>query len=52
LRQLKALAEEQGLSSPLALLLCPSVFAKAVRGRSGELGKRIVAQVARKLTQG
>jgi len=49
-RQLKVLAEEQQVSSPLTLLLCPSVLAKAVKHQSGKVDTRVIAQVARKMT--
>ena len=49
-RQLKLLAEEQQVSSPLTLLLCPSVLAKAVKHQSGKVDTRVIAQVARKMT--
>ncbi len=49
-RQLKTLAEEQSVSSPLTLLLCPSVLAKAVKHQSGKVDARVIAQVARKMT--
>jgi hypothetical protein len=49
IRQLKALAEEQNLSSPLTLLLCPSILAKAVKERSGKVDKRAILSVAKKL---
>lgn len=50
-RQLKVLAEGQPVSSPLTLLLCPSVFAKAVRAKTNKVDRRVVAQLAKKLVQ-
>jgi hypothetical protein len=49
-RQLKVLAEEQQVSSPLTLLLCPSVLAKAVKHQNSKVDTRVIAQVARKMT--
>ena len=54
-KQLKILAEEtrvaegEALQSPLTLLLCPSVLAKAVHARPAKIDRRVVAQVLRKL---
>ena len=50
-KQLKLLAEGQGVSSPLTLLLCPSVFAKAVRAKTSKVDRRVLAQLAKKLVQ-
>ena len=49
IRQLKLLAEEQNLSSPLTLLLCPSILAKAVKERSGKVDRKAILSVAKKL---
>jgi hypothetical protein len=49
IRQLKVLAEEQNLSSPLTLLLCPSMLAKSVKERSGKVDRRAILSVAKKL---
>src|SRR5438067_5979500 len=49
IRQLKQLAEEQNLSSPLTLLLCPSILAKAVKERSGKVDRKAILSVAKKL---
>ena len=46
---LKLLAEEQNLSSPLTLLLCPSILAKAVKERSGKVDRKAILSVAKKL---
>jgi hypothetical protein len=51
LKQLKLLAEGQNVSSPLTLLLCPSVFAKAVRAKTSKVDRRVLAQLAKKLVQ-
>ncbi len=47
LKQLKLLAEIQGVKSPLTLLLCPTVLAKAMR----EAGSRVDRQVLQGLLQ-
>ena len=49
IRQLKMLADSQGLASPLTLLLCPSVLAKAVKERTGKVDRQVILSVARKL---
>lgn len=51
LKQLKLLSEGQNVSSPLTLLLCPSVFAKAVRAKTSKVDRRVLAQLAKKLVQ-
>lgn len=49
MRQLKALADEQSVSSPLTLLLCPSILSKALKHQSGKVDPRVIAQVSRKM---
>jgi hypothetical protein len=49
IRQLKALAEAQGVSSPLTLLLCPSILTKAVKERSVKVDRKVILGVAKKL---
>ncbi len=56
LKQLKMLAEESArrdgvepLQSPLTLLLCPSVLAKALRSRPAKLDRKVLAGIVRKL---
>lgn len=51
MRQLKELADEQSCSSPLVLLLCPSLMAKALANKSAEQ-KKAIAPMIRKLTSG
>lgn len=48
-RQLKILAEAQNVSSPITLLLCPSVLAKAVKECSGKVDRKVMMSVAKKL---
>ncbi len=48
-KQLKMLADDQNVSSPLTLLLCPSVLAKAVKAKPGKVDRKIMIAVARKL---
>src|SRR5687768_7170852 len=50
-RQLKLLAEHQDLSSPLTLLLCPSLLARAAQQHPGRVDHAAVAAIARKLEQ-
>jgi hypothetical protein len=49
-RQLKMLAEAQEVESPLTLLMCPSVLAKAVKERSGKVDRKVMMSVAKKLS--
>jgi hypothetical protein len=49
LRQLRSLAEDQQVSSPITLMLCPSVLARAVRQRPQKVDARLVSSVMRKL---
>jgi len=52
LKQLKLLAEEQELSNPLTLLLCPSVLAKALRSGNPKIDRQVVQQVVQRLRDG
>jgi hypothetical protein len=51
LKQLKILAEDGGepVQSPLTLLLCPSVLARAVKNRPRNLDRAVLAQIVRKM---
>jgi len=51
MRQLKELADEQSCSSPLVLLMCPSLMAKALANKSADQ-KKAIAPMIRKLTAG
>jgi hypothetical protein len=51
MRQLQQLADEQSCSSPLVLLMCPSLMAKALANKSAEQ-KKAIAPMIRKLTAG
>ena len=51
MRQLQDLADEQSCSSPLVLLMCPSLMAKALAGKSADQKKQI-APMIKKLTSG
>lgn len=51
MKQLKLLSEGQNVSSPITLLLCPSVFAKAVRAKTNKVDRKVLAQIAKKLVQ-
>jgi hypothetical protein len=48
-RQLKVLAEGQDVSSPLVLLLCPSLLSKAVKEQGGKGDRRALVGVAKKV---
>jgi hypothetical protein len=51
MRQLKQLADEQNCSSPLVLLMCPSLMAKALASKSAE-ERKAIAPMIKKLTAG
>jgi hypothetical protein len=51
MRQLKQLADEQSCSSPLVLLMCPSLLAKALANKSADQ-KKAIAPMIKKLTAG
>ena len=51
IRQLKQLADEQHCSSPLVLLLCPSLLGKAAASKPPEQRKQAAA-IIRKLSSG
>ncbi len=48
-KYLKTLAERESISSPLTLLLCPSVLLRAARTSNSKAEKRLLLQVTRKL---
>lgn len=50
MRQLKMLSQEQGIQSPLVLLLCPSALAKAAR-EARRADRSILSVLARKLAK-
>jgi hypothetical protein len=50
-KQLKMLADEKELSSPLTLLICPSVLVKAMRSRNPRLDRRVLAQLAQRMAR-
>lgn len=49
-KQLKVLSEDQDLTSPLVLLLCPSVLGKAIKLKGDKIDKRVVAAMVKRLT--
>jgi len=49
IKQLKALADEQKVLSPMTLVICPSLLAKAVKESGSNIDRRIVLQIARKM---
>lgn len=49
LKQLKVLADQQGLDSPLTLLLCPSLLAKALREREGKVDRDTLSAMVKRL---
>jgi hypothetical protein len=53
-KQLKILAEDEQVSSPLTLLLCPSVLARAVKNRTDRkaaIDRNALLSIARKIRQ-
>jgi hypothetical protein len=51
IRQLKSLADAQGVSSPLTLLLCPSILTKAVKEANVKIDRKVILAVAKKLDE-
>lgn len=49
LRQLKLLAEAQNLSSPLTLLLCPSLLARGIKDPGIRADRQVLAALGRRL---
>jgi hypothetical protein len=49
LRQLRLLSDHAQVSSPLTLLLCPSILARVMRQKPAKVDARVVAQLARRL---
>jgi hypothetical protein len=52
IKQLKLLAQEQELSNPLTLLLCPSVLAKALRSGNPKIDRLVLQHVVQRLREG
>ncbi|MCS7034008.1 MAG: hypothetical protein NZ561_08440 [Phycisphaerae bacterium] len=52
IKQLKVLCEQQQISSPLVMLLCPSVLGKAVRENRRRIDRGVLNGLARKITRG
>jgi hypothetical protein len=50
IRQLKTLADSQGVQNPLTLLLCPSLLAKAAKERPDKLDRRVVSGMIKRMT--
>lgn len=48
-KQLKTLADQQDLSSPLLLLLCPSLLSKAVKERPQSVDRGLVTRLAKRV---
>ena len=49
-KQLKVLAEQAEISSPLLLLLCPSLLTQAVKDHPNKINRQTILSVARKIT--
>jgi len=49
IRQLKQLADDQQLSSPLLLLVCPSMLGKAVKSGGTKVDRHTLNSIARKI---
>ncbi len=50
LKQLKVLAEQEHYSSPLLMLLCPSLLAKGMQKRNARGDRRVLGRVAKKVS--
>ncbi len=48
-KQLKLLAEQQECHSPLVMLLCPSLLARAMQDKSARLDRRVLGRIAKKM---
>lgn len=51
IRQLKVLAQQQQVSNPLVLLLCPSLLAKAVKENPRKADRQVLNGLARKIVR-
>jgi hypothetical protein len=49
-KQLRSLADNQELSSPLMLLLCPSLLDKAVKQNAERVDRNVIRSIARRIT--
>lgn len=50
-KQLKSLSEQQKISNPLVLLLCPSVLGKAVKENQKKLDRAVLGGLAKKIAK-
>jgi len=50
IKQLKLLADEQTVSNPMTLILCPSLLAQAVKNAPAKVDRRVIIQIAKKLS--
>jgi hypothetical protein len=48
-KALKILAEEQQVSSPLVLLMCPSLLGKAIRTQNSKVDREVMLEIVRRL---
>jgi len=51
-RQLKLMSEGMDVSSPLVLMLCPSLMSKAVKENADRIDRRVVGSLAQKIVPG
>lgn len=51
LRQLRLLSEQAQVSSPLTLLLCPSILVRTMRQKPNRVDAKVVSQLAKRLMQ-
>lgn len=50
-KQLKSLSEQQKISNPLVLLLCPSMLGKAVKENQKKLDRAVLSGLAKKIAR-
>jgi hypothetical protein len=50
-KQLKVLSEQQNVSNPLVLLLCPSVLSRAVRENPKRVDREVLSGLAKKIAR-
>lgn len=48
-KQLRTLAEVQGVTNPLTLLLCPSVLGKAIKSHPAKVDRAVITALAKRL---
>ena len=50
-KQLRVLCEQQGVLSPLVMLLCPSVLGRAVKENTKRIDRSVLSGLAKKVVR-